>query len=257
MHDFINVLILACIQGLTEFLPVSSSGHLVIAQHLIGMREPGVSLEVWLHIGTLFSILLFYRQSIIDLIRGIFAADQASRKFALFIVVSTLPAILCYAILHKEIDTAFESARTTGCFLLLTGVVLLCLRWVRIQDGVVTFGRAVVIGLAQALAILPGVSRSGMTIVAARSSGVSAVRAAEFSFLMAIPLLLGAAVLDFFRAPACEEQISGWLLAFGALVSALVGYVAIKMLVCTLRAGYFWAFGIYCLFAGTLTLLLL
>ena len=257
MHDLINVLFLALVQGLTEFLPVSSSGHLVIAQRLLNFQESGIRLEVWLHIGTLVSIVIFYRQSIINLIRGFFAGDRESLSLIGCILMSTIPAGLFYILFHERVDSIYESAKLTGGFLVFTGLVLIALRWVRCSDGDVTFKRALLTGIAQAFAVLPGISRSGMTISAARASGVCPVKAAEFSFLMVIPLIAGAAVMDMFRMPVGEEHIAGWLLAVGAAVSAVVGWVALKLLVRLLKDGRFWMFGIYCLFAGVLALILL
>ncbi len=257
MHDLLNVVLLALVQGLTEFLPVSSSGHLVIAQHLLGVRQPGVSLEIWLHVGTLASILIFYRQSIRALLRGICAGERHSLNQAKCLAVSTLPAVIFYACFHRSVESAYESTPITGGLLIFTGVVLLGTRWIRCCAGEITPRRALITGVAQALAILPGVSRSGMTISAARASGISPVKAAEFSFLMVIPLLVGAALVDLLRMPPEGDHLSGWLLALGAAVAAAVGFAAIKLLVLTLKGGRFWMFGVYCIAAGVLTLLFL
>lgn len=257
MHDLLNVILLALVQGLTEFLPVSSSGHLAIAQRLLGFQESGISLEVWLHIGTLVSIVVFYRQAIVDLIKGVFSADRESLSYVGCILVSTIPAALIYFCFHDQIDSIFKSARIVGGLLVFTGLVLIALRWVRCSDGDVTFKRAILTGMAQALAILPGISRSGMTISAARASGICPVKAAEFSFLMVLPVIAGAAVVDILRVPPDGERVASWLLAVGASVSAVVGWVALKLLIRLLKDGRFWMFGIYCVCAGTLALLLL
>ena len=257
MHDLINVLFLALVQGLTEFLPVSSSGHLVIAQRLLDFQESGISLEVWLHIGTLVSIVVFYRQSIVNMVKGLFSGDRESLQLAGCILLSTIPAALFYFLFHDRVDSFYESAKITGGFLVFTGIVLIALRWVKCSDGEVTLKRAILTGVAQALAILPGISRSGMTISAARASGICPVKAAEFSFLMVLPLLAGAAAIDILRVPPDGEHVAGWLLAVGASVSAVVGWVALKVLVRLLKDGRFWMFGIYCVLAGLLALGLL
>ena len=257
MQDLLNVVLLAVVQGLTEFLPVSSSGHLVIAQRLMGVEESGISLEVWLHFGTLTSIIFFYRHTLISLIRGVYAGEKKSLRLAGCILLSTFPAALLYLVCGDSVKRLYESSHFTGGFLVFTGLVLLGSHWIRCRDGEVTVVRAFVTGLAQALAILPGVSRSGMTISAARASGICPVRAAEFSFLMVIPLLTGAAVMDLMRVPESGEHIAGWLLFFGALVAATVGWVALKLLVSMLKKGAFWLFGIYCITIGLLSLLML
>ena len=256
MRDLINVIFLALVQGLTEFLPVSSSGHLVIAQRLLGISEPGITLEVWLHIGTLISILIFYRSVILDLIKGVLKRDHKSLLMAGAIFISTIPAALFYLCCHKWVDGIYESPKVTGGFLIFTGLVLIALRWVRCREGEVTIRRSIVIGLSQALALFPGVSRSGMTIATARATGICPVKAAEFSFLMVIPLLIGAAVMNILRMEPNGEGICGWLLAVGVVISAVIGYLALKALVRLLKDGRFWMFGIYCVAAGLLTVIL-
>ncbi len=244
-------------QGLTEFLPVSSSGHLVIAQRLLGVSEPGITTEVWLHIGTLASILFFYRTVIADLMLGVCRRERQSLRLAAAVLVSMIPATLFYLLCHRFVEGFYESSRFTGGCLIFTGMVLIALRWVRCREGEVTLARAMVTGLAQALALFPGVSRSGMTIAVARAAGVSPVKAAEFSFLMVIPLLIGAAAMDLRQAPAAAEGINPWFLSAGVSVSAVVGYLALTMLVRILKGGRFWMFGIYCVAAGVLTVIFL
>ena len=244
-------------QGLTEFLPVSSSGHLVIAQRLLNISEPGIALEVWLHMGTLVSIIIFYRRVILDLVRGFFKLDRKCLMMVGSIFISMIPAALFYMFFHKYVDEIYESPKFTGSFLVFTGVVLIGLRWVRCSEGELTFKRAFLTGLAQAIALFPGVSRSGMTIAAARAVGISPVRSAEFSFLMVIPLIIGAAAMNLMKTPSGTEGISGWLLALGAVISAVVGYIAIKVLIRLLKDGRFWMFGIYCTAAGLLVLTLM
>jgi len=257
VHDLINVIVLALVQGLTEFLPVSSSGHLVIAQRLLGVSKAGITTEVWLHIGTLASILIFYRRVIAALIQGLCRRERQSLRMAAAILISMIPSVIFYLLAHRFVEGLYECPRFTGGCLIFTGMVLVALRWVRCREGEVTLARAVVVGLAQALALLPGISRSGMTIAAARASGIAPVRAAEFSFLMVIPLLAGAAAMDLMRLPAIGDGTSPALLALGAAVAAVVGYLALTVLVRVLKGGRFWMFGIYCVLAGLLTLILL
>lgn len=263
VHDLLNVIILAVVQGLTEFLPVSSSGHLVIAQHLLGVKEPGITLEIWLHIGTLFSILIFYRSVIIDLIKGVFKWERQSVLMAAAILLSMIPAVIFYFLCHDFLEGFYKYPRGTAGLLIFTGFVLIGLRWVRTHEGEVTIPRAILTGLAQALALFPGISRSGMTISAARALGISPVKAAEFSFLMVIPLLIGAAAKDYWdylrQTPVVDSEASVSLLALsvGVVVSAVVGYFALKALVRILKNERFWMFGIYCVLAGALAVALL
>ena len=258
MSDGINVFILSILQGIAEFLPISSSGHLVLAKNLLGLESPGVRLEVALHVGTLFSVVVFYWETILGLIKGAFTGCRDSWRMIANIVVSILPAIIFYLICHKAVDATFESTRAVGVALVFTGVVLCALRWVPGRSGGVTLPRAVAIGLAQAVAILPGVSRSGMTIAMARMSGVAPEKSAEFSFLISLPLIVGATLKEaLFSHPSAdiaEAQVSLGLLVMGAVVAGGVGYVALKLLVRMLRGHSFWWFGVYCLAAGVLTL---
>jgi len=250
MREAVDVVVLAVLQGVAEFLPISSSGHLVIAQSLLNVNNPGTRLEVVLHLGTMVSILLYYRRTLSGLALGLLRGDRASWATAAHVALSAVPAALFYLLCHDKVDAFFEDTRAVGGFLAFTGAVLCALRWMACGDGPVTAPRALLVGIAQALAVLPGVSRSGMTIAAARMAGVAPEKAAEFSFLMCLPLLVGAAVLDALRPAAAGEGFPGWLLLLGAAVSASVGYAAIASLVRVLRAGRFWLFGVYCLAAG-------
>ncbi len=259
MRELVDVLLLSLLQGIAEFLPVSSSGHLVLAQSLLGVNPAGVRLEVVLHLGTLVSILAYYRVRVTRLVLGAARGDRESWRTAGHIALSSVPAVFFYLLCHDKIDAFFEDPRAVGGFLLFTGVVLCALRWMAFGEGGVTAARALLVGLAQALAVLPGVSRSGMTIAAGRMAGIAPDQAAEFSFLMCVPLLAGAALMDWMgvtaSAPAADTLPANLLLA-GAAVSAGVGYLALSLLVRVLRAGRFWLFGLYCFAAGLATILL-
>ena len=243
MQDFLNVTVLAVLQGVAEFLPISSSGHLVIGQHLLGMNPPGMRLEVFLHVGTLASIFVFYRRPIASIFTGLFTLDAERRReawgYVAKIMVSALPAVAIYFPFKKSIDDMFENARMVGALLMFTGAVLAGTRFL------------------QAIAILPGVSRSGMTLAAARAGRVSPEAAAEFSFLMSAPLIAGDALLHILKAvKATPEELVGepsWgVVAFGAVVAAVVGYFSLAILLRTLRGRGFWLFGPYCVIAGLL-----
>lgn len=258
MREFLDVMVLAVLQGIAEFLPVSSSGHLVIVQNLLKINTAGMRLEVVLHLGTMVSIMVYYRSVLLSLARGVLRGDRESWATVGHVVLSAVPAVFFYLLCHDKVDAFYESPRAVGGFLIFTGVVLCALRWMRCGEGRVTAPRAFLTGLAQALAVLPGISRSGMTISAARMSGIAPDKAAEFSFLMCLPLLAGAALLDLLGVTAQQGSgaLPGWLLLAGAAVSAAVGFVSLALLVRTLRGGRFWMFGLYCFAAGLLTLLI-
>jgi undecaprenyl-diphosphatase len=264
MQEFLNVTILAVLQGVAEFLPISSSGHLVIGQHLLGMNPPGMRLDVFLHVGTLVSIFAFYRRPIASILTGLFASDAARRReaweYAAKIIVSTLPAVVVYGLFKDPIEELFENARMVGALLMFTGVVLTTTRFLPRGTGAVGFLRAFLMGCGQAVAILPGVSRSGMTLASARACRVAPEKAAEFSFLMSAPLIAGAALLEFKKSlEATPAELVGepsWgAVALGAVVAAVVGYFSLAILLRTLRGRGFWLFGPYCIVAGLLTVI--
>jgi undecaprenyl-diphosphatase len=259
METTFQVIILAILQGIAEFLPISSSGHLVLGQAILGLKTPGITLEVALHAGTLVSTLIYYRKEILDIFKGLFSGCRESYQLVTQMVISAIPAVLFYLLCKTRLESTFENPRVVGVALLFTGCILLALRWIPVRDKPLSVGRAIFIGLAQAIAVLPGVSRSGMTISAARISGISPQKSAEFSFLASMPLIAGAClkkILEAFtEAPAQgAEALSPLLLAAGICVSAIVGYFALSLLVRILRGRYFWCFGIYCLLAGCCTI---
>lgn len=264
MPVMIKVLILAVLQGVAEFLPISSSGHLVIAQRLFGIDDGGLRLDVCLHFGTLLSIVVFYRHTLAALFCGCFVrgdAGRAARGFVGKIIVSALPAVAAYALFSKQMDALFGNVRMVGALLMFTGAMLAGSRYLPCGSREVSWLRAIAMGIAQAVALLPGVSRSGMTIVAARTARVESNKSAEFSFLMSAPLIAGGMALEiakeFFCDPvAATGSVPNWLeLAAGTVVAAFVGYFAIAMLVRALKGRWFWLFGPYCAIVGLATLL--
>ncbi len=261
MNDWARVIILAIVQGVTEFLPVSSSGHLLIGKELLGLDAPGVRFEVVLHLGTLLAVIGYYRKRLAELAAGMWRREPDSWRLAGILVLSMVPAGILWGVLGERLDDLFADQRlaavAASVLLLVTGALLLSLRFARRADGEsVTPWQAWWIGCMQAVAILPGISRSGSTITAARHLGLRPERAAEFSFLMSIPILLAGAMVDFLhdRAGAAEGALVLAHYIVGACVAAGVGYVAIGTLVRLLCRGRFWAFGVYCLCAGTASL---
>ncbi len=257
-ESFFDVTVLAVLQGVAEFLPISSSGHLVIGQHALGMHAPGMRLDLGLHVGTLASIFVFYRRTI--------ARILAKREwlYAGKILVSALPAVVVYACFRGFIDGMFENVRMVGALLMFTGAVLIGTRYLPRGRKDVGFLRALFMGLGQALALLPGVSRSGMTIACARGGRADPEKAAEFSFLMSAPLILGGMALEVLKSvksagsgfPSASGDVSWGVLVYGAALAAVVGYFSLAFLIKTIKGKGFWLFGPYCLSAGLLTLVL-
>jgi undecaprenyl-diphosphatase len=258
MMEWLKIIVLAVLQGITEFLPVSSSGHLVLVEHLLKVQSSGILLEVTLHAGTLISILVFYRKRILQLLRELFSGEGEGRQYAAAVVVGSIPAALAYAAVGKKIEACFSNPHAVAVLLCVTGVMLLTLLRGSGKPAELNVGRGFLVGLAQALALLPGISRSGSTITAARHLGISPEKAAEFSLLLSVPALAGATLikaLEIFKN-GCGG-FGGLQLGVAMIVSAIVGYVAIVCLVKTLTAGKFWMFGFYCLAVGLLGIVLL
>ena len=251
-----EVVVLSVLQGIAEFLPISSSGHLVLGRSLLGLGEVGMRLDIALHVGTLVSIFVFY----FAVIRRILC--QREWSYVLKIILSAVPAAVVGLLFKDQLEELFASPKMVGVALLFTGVVLTVTRFLPRGEKDVSFLRALGMGLAQAVAILPGVSRSGMTIAAARIAKVEAAASAEFSFLMSAPPIMGAALLEVLNSLKAAEpssaagEISWTWCAIGAALSAIVGYFALKVLLKSLKSDKFWLFGPYCFLAGLLTLFL-
>ena len=248
-------IVLGLVQGLTEFLPVSSDGHLAVIAHVAGVRTPGVFVEVALHVATLGSILVVYGKRFAQLTRGVLRRQPEDLRYAGLLLIGMIPAGLVGIFFEDLIARAFDSLWAAGVGFLITGGVLLSTR----QRGPGGTARphlrgAFVIGLAQALAPLPGVSRSGMTIASGLWVGLGSVPAADFSFLMAIPLIAGAGLVEARHASADIAQVGVVPLLVGCLVAFVSGVFAIRFLVAMLRRGRFHAFAPYCFAVGTLTL---
>ncbi len=261
MKEFFDVTVLAILQGVAEFLPISSSGHLVIGQHVLGMEVPGIRLDVFLHMGTLMAIFAYYRRRISRIMSGLWSREKEPRReswqYAGKIFISALPAVAVYLLFRKPIDGLFENAKMVGALLMFTGAVLAGTRFLPRGERGVNWLRALVMGCGQAIALLPGVSRSGMTLASARTGRVNPDAAAEFSFLMSTPLIMGAAFLEFVKSFTLADdsgEISWFLTLYGAALAAVVGYFSLALLVRTLRSRWFWLFGPYCIAAGLLTL---
>jgi undecaprenyl-diphosphatase len=246
--------VLGLVQGLTEFLPVSSSGHLVLVEALTGVHFDSVAVEVSLHVATLGSVLVVYGARLWAIIRGVLRGETVSVRYAALLVVATIPAGVLGALFHRQIEERFHSLLFLAGTFAVTGVALWSTRG-RTGEGTAPSGAgAAGIGLAQAVAILPGISRSGSTVAAALWSGLTPAAAAEFSFLMAIPVIAGAALLEGRRAVVDIAAIGvvPWAVSFAVAFAA--GIWSIRFLIVLLRRGRFYAFAPYCWAVAAFTL---
>lgn len=246
-----DVVLLSVLQGVAEFLPISSSGHLALAKQLLGLEGVGLRLDVALHFGTLLAVFVFY----FSVIRRVVVNREW--EYMLKVVLSAIPVGIVGVCFKNSLESLADNPLAVGEALIFTGVVLTLTRFLPRGKKDVSFYRALGMGLMQALAILPGVSRSGMTLVAARAGRIDAEKAAEFSFLMSAPPIVGAALLEiasaFSDSEVPQEEVSWLLCAFGAVLSALVGFFALKFLVKSLKSDLFWLFGPYCIGVGLFT----
>lgn len=245
MFSTLQAIVLGIIQGLTEFLPVSSSAHLIVVPWLFGWEDPGLAFDVALHLGTLLALLLYYWKIWLDLAMSPFNGDKESRRLLFLLVIASIPGALIGLALEKEAETIFRSPLLIAGTMSVMGVVLwLADRMARSDREMPRLGirDALLIGLSQALAIVPGVSRSGATITMARALGIKRDDAANFSFLMATPIIAGAGLLETRKLLA--EGIHAPVV-WGFLASAIFGLLAIAGLIRFVRTRTYQVFAWY------------
>ena len=258
---FTYILILAIVQGLTEFLPISSSGHLAILPKILGEQDQGILMDVALHVGTLSAILVYYRRDVIGMIMSVLKwkdpALAASRKLAIFIVLATIPAVVCGLIVHKLFPDGIRSiaviATSTIFFGILMGIADHFGKRTK-KVGDMTLKSALLIGLAQAVALIPGTSRSGITMTAARFLGFDRVDAARFSFLLGMPAMAAAGLMSFIEILKSDDP---GLLGDAGLAVALAfiaGLCAIHFMMKYLTRFGLWPFVVYRLALGVVLL---
>jgi len=265
--DLWESLLLGLIQGLTEFLPISSSGHLVLMQYILGLdHDKGITFEIVVHGGTLLSILIYYRAEITELIKSAFTLLRSpslignirkldeGQRLVLFILISMIPALLVGLFLKSYIETAFESPVWVCFMLLVTGTLLFSTRYVKESTSKITTKHAIGMGIAQAIAILPGISRSGSTIAMGQHLGLNRDQSARFSFLMLIPVIAGAMILELKDIGKANEVIDWGILFAGFVAAAVSGYAALALLLHVVKRYGVHVFAGYCWFVGIIGL---
>ena len=265
MPDLVQIILLALIQGLSEFLPVSSSAHLVLPSLLLGWQDQGLLFDVAIHGGTLLAVLLYFRRDIVslllDLVPGL-AEPSDSTGEVWRLALATVPVVFAGLLLNDLVETQLRSLLVIATTTIVFGVVLgLAVVWQhrggQLRDGSVSWWHALLIGLAQAFAIVPGVSRSGVTISAAMLLGYPASVAARFSFLLSIPTILGALVFMLVALLAGEGQtVSSGLLAVAFVVAAGSAYTTIALFLRVLAAVGLMPFVVYRMALGSALLAL-
>jgi undecaprenyl-diphosphatase len=246
MFSVLQAIVLGIVQGLTEFLPVSSSAHLILVPWLLKWQEdPGLAFDVVLHLGTLLALIVFYWREWLEMAMSLVNGDSVRRRLLFLLIVASVPGAIIGVLLEKQAETIFRSPALIAVTLATLGLIL----WAadafgskkrKIDD--LTLVDALLIGLSQALAIIPGVSRSGATITTARFLGIDRPDAANFSFLMATPIIAGAGLLEarkFFHSGLTPQL--GW----GFAASAVFGLIAIVWLLSYVRTHTYRPFAIY------------
>lgn len=261
--DLWDSFLLGLLQGLTEFLPVSSSGHLVLAQALFDIDSgSGITFEVMVHFGTLCSIFVYYKKDIVSLLQGALRllknprdTEDPGSKLVLFILLSMIPAMIAGFLLKDLIEDLFQSPVWVSCFLIITGFILFSTKFIPAGNGTINSRSVLGMGITQAIAIIPGISRSGSTIAAGRHLGLNNEESARFSFLMVIPVIAGATLLELGDAIDAMSEESGLVLLVGFLTAAISGFIALKFLINMLKKHGIHPFAWYCWLAGAGSLL--
>ena len=248
----LEAIILGVIQGLTEFLPISSSGHLVLGQYVLDIKLKGNSFEIVTHLGTLVSVLCIFWKEILSLILDI--TDKNNRKYIFYLILGTIPAVVIGFGAKSYISELFESVQLVSIALMVTGLILFFSKKVKNNSLQIDAKKAFLIGITQAIAIVPGISRSGITICTALALGMSGKNAAKFSFLLAIPVISGAGLLLTLDTQLGINFIPLSSLIVAFMSSFIVGYICLKWLLNLLESGKFYFFGYYCFMIGLIVL---
>ena len=243
------------VQGVTEFFPISSSGHLVLLHNVFGFKQEMLSFDVFLHFGTILSVVIFFR-------RDISRMFQKDMRLLKFIVIASIPTFIIGVIFKDAAESFFSMPLVVGSSLIITGLFLLFASIWAIYWKIVKRPRplgiknSIAIGIAQGISVLPGISRSGATIGAALIAGLDEAEALKFSFLLSIPAVLGANILKVRQIYG--NLISGDTAAFlaGAIAAAVAGFLVIKVLFGIVRRNLFFLFGIYCMLIGAAVVIL-
>jgi len=263
--EIFKAIILGVIQGTTEFLPVSSSGHLVLASKILNFQEQGVVFDVFAHMGTLLSVIFVFRKDLLEMIKAPFLLLKGSVEpqvkdyflWDIYVIVGTIPIVICGLLLNDYIDQIFDSELVVYCMLAVTGILMYSSALLKERGVALNCSRSFVIGIAQATAIMPGLSRSGSTIFAGMALGMERATAARFAFIMSVPAILGAVILKSGEMFHSQNSMNGMLaIGAGTIMSAIAGYFSIVLLLDIVKRNRLRWFGYYCLTVSAIGFLL-
>lgn len=253
--EILHAILLGIIQGLTEFLPVSSSGHLEIMKTILGNNQvasQSLLMTVVLHFATALSTIVIFRNEIIDIFKGVlFKKSKEDFQFSIKIILSMIPATIIGLVFNDEMESLFNNQISfVGIMLILTGAILFLADKAKTTNKKVSFFDAIIIGLSQAVAIIPGISRSGATISTAVLLGVDKEKAAKFSFLMVVPLIIGKILKDLLDGGDLFVQSSVLELSAGFFAAFITGIFACKWMIKIVKNSKLKYFSIYCFVVG-------
>ncbi len=253
--SYLEAVILGIIQGLTEFLPVSSSGHLEIVKAIFGKNpEENMTFTVVLHLATALSTIIVFRKDILDLLRGLLAfKNNEETRFSIKIILSMIPAVVVGLVFEEELEQLFSgNLLFVGSMLWMTALLLFVADRAKTTHKDVSFTDSIVIGIAQAIAILPGISRSGATISASVILKVDRQKAARFSFLMVVPLILGKVAKDILGGKIDFHSTSAGYMTVGFISAFVVGFWACTRMIEWVKNAKLTYFALYCFLAGAI-----
>lgn len=263
----IKYLILGLVQGITEPIPISSSGHLIIVRELFGIEAKGLSFEIFVNFASLLAVLIIYRDDIVRLIKNTYLFlvqkdpyAKSDFQFVLYLIVGTIPVGVVGVLFGDVLGELLSGTKVVGITLLITAAAIWTIRNLRGRknDGDLTLRDAIIVGLAQAVAVTPGISRSGASIVASMLVGMKQETALRFAFLLYIPVSLGTGILeipDILTDPNFNELVIPYTIAF--IASFIATYFALKWFMDIMRKGNLKYFAYYCVIVGTLVLIFL
>jgi len=257
----LEAIVLGIIQGLTEFLPVSSSGHLELGKALLGdqsLPEESLLFTVVLHFATALSTIVIFRKEIFEIIAGLLQFKwNEQTEFSVKIVLSMIPAAIIGVLFNDQIEALFsQQILLVGAMLILTGLLLFLADRAKNTDKKVTYKSALIIGVSQAIAILPGISRSGATISTSVLLGIDRERAARFSFLMVVPLIIGKMAKDILDGGLTSSQMEILPLILGAIAAFVSGLLACKWMISLVKRSQLKYFSFYCLIVGVIAIVM-
>ena len=254
MISYFHAIILGAVQGLAEFLPISSSAHLILVPWLFKWQDPGLAFDVALHLGTLLALLIYYRDDWIAMARSVTGGESAERRLLQLIIVASIPGAIIGLAFEKQAETTFRSPLLIAIAMAVLAVLLWLFDKLSPQKRTMsemTYRDALVIGFSQALAIIPGVSRSGATITMARAVRIERGDSANFSFLMATPIIAGAGLVE---ARKLVHEGLDWSVGLGFISAAVFGLIAIAFLIRYVRTRDYVVFAVYRLLVAALVI---